>query len=117
MNTRNDTLTRIRISEEEAQPQVRKPERRKPDPKVLHILRLGMLASGVVIVMLALTMLLLPMFKINKIVVEGNTYYDDETVAQMAGIAAGDELFGWNMQESCNALMRHIPMPAISTSA
>ena len=66
MNTRNDTPTRIRISEEEAQPQVRQPRRRKPDPKVLRVLRLSMLASGAVIVVLALTMLILPMLKINK---------------------------------------------------
>ena len=106
MNTRTDTP--IRISEE-AQPQVRQPQRRKPNPKVLHFLCLGMLVSGAVIVVLVLTMLLLPMLKINKIVVEGNTYYDDETVAQMAGIATGDELLGWNMQDSCDALMEAYP--------
>jgi cell division septal protein FtsQ len=101
MNTRNDTPTRIRISEDEVQPQVRKPQRRKPNKKVLSVLRFGMLLSGAVIVVLALTMLILPIFKINKIVVEGNSYYDDETVAQMAGISAGDELFGWDMQKKC----------------
>ena len=109
MNTRNDTPTRIRISEDEIQPQVRQPKRRKPNEKVLRVLRLGMLASGAVIVVLALTMLILPVFKINKIVVEGNSYYDDATVAQMAGIAIGDELFGWNMQKSCNAIMAAYP--------
>ena len=109
MNTKNDTPTRIRISEEEAQMQVREPKRRKPNAKVLRLLRLGMLASGAVIVVLALIMLLLPMFKINKIVVEGNNYYDDEAVLQMAGIAAGDELFGWDMQKSCNAIIAAYP--------
>ena len=109
MNTRNDTPTRIRISEDEVQPQVRKPQRRKPNKKVLSVLRFGMLLSGAVIVVLALTMLILPIFKINKIVVEGNSYYDDETVAQMAGISAGDELFGWDMQKSCNAIMAAYP--------
>ena len=109
MNTRNDTPTRIRISEDEIQPQVRQPKRRKPNEKVLRVLRFGMLASGAVIVVLALTMLILPVFKINKIVVEGNSYYDDATVAQMAGIAIGDELFGWNMQKSCNAIMAAYP--------
>ena len=109
MNTRNDTPTRIRISEDEVQPQVREPKRRKPNEKVLGILRFGMLASGAVIVVLAITMLILPVFKINKIVVEGNSYYDDETVAQMAGISAGDELFGWNMQDACNALIEAYP--------
>ena len=109
MNTKNDTPTRIRISEEEAQMQVREPKRRKPNAKVLRFLRLGMLVSGAVIVVLALIMLLLPMFKINKIVVEGNNYYDDEAVLQMAGIAAGDELFGWDMQKSCNAIIAAYP--------
>lgn len=109
MNTRNDTPTRIRISEDEVQPQVRKPQRRKPNKKVLSVLRFGMLLSGAVIVVLALTMLILPIFKINKIVVEGNSYYDDATVAQMAGISAGDELFGWDMQKSCNAIMAAYP--------
>lgn len=110
MNTRNDTPTRIRISPEEAQPQVaRQPQRRMPNPLVMRSLQLGMLASGAVIVVLALMMLLLPMIKINKIVVEGNSYYDDATVAQMAGIAEGDELFGWNMQDACNALIKAYP--------
>ena len=110
MNTRNDIPTRIRISEEGAQEQtVRQPQRRKPNPLVMRSLQLGMLASGAVIVVLALMMLLLPMIKINKIVVEGNNYYDDATVAQMAGIAEGDELFGWNMQEACNALIKAYP--------
>ena len=110
MNTRNDIPTRIRISEEGAQEQtVRQPQRRKPNPLVMRSLQLGMLASGAVIVVLALMMLLLPMIKINKIVVEGNSYYDDATVAQMAGIAEGDELFGWNMQEACNALIKAYP--------
>ena len=109
MNTKNDTPTRIRISEEEAQMQVREPKRRKPNAKVLRFLRLGMLVSGAVIVVLALIMLLLPMFKINKIVVEGNHYYNDEAVLQMAGIAAGDELFGWDMQKSCNAIIAAYP--------
>ena len=109
MNTKNDTPARIRISEEEAQMQVREPKRRKPNAKVLRFLRLGMLVSGAVIVVLALIMLLLPMFKINKIVVEGNNYYDDEAVLQMAGIAAGDELFGWDMQKSCNAIIAAYP--------
>ena len=109
MNTRNDTPTRIRISEDEVQPQVRKPQRRKPNQKVLSVLRFGMLLSGAVIVVLALAMLILPVFKISKIVVEGNSYYDDATVVQMAGIAEGDELFGWDMQKSCNAIMAAYP--------
>jgi hypothetical protein len=109
MNTRNDTPTRVRISEDEVQPQVKKPQRKKADPKALRILRFGMLASGAIIVVLALVMILLPMFKVNKIVVEGNNYYDDETVAKMAGIAIGDELFGWNMQSACDAIMAKYP--------
>ena len=108
MNTRNDTPTRIRISEDEVQPMVREP-RRKPDARALRALRFGMLASGAVIVVLALMMLILPMFKITNIVVEGNSYYDDAAVTEMAGIAVGDELFGWNMQEACNALIKAYP--------
>jgi len=110
MNTNNAAPTRIRISEEEVQPQqANRPRRKKPDAGVLRLLRFGMLLSGAVIVVLALTMLVLPMFKINKIVIEGNSYYDDEYVAQAAGIAVGDELFGWNMQDSCDALMAAYP--------
>ena len=109
MNTQNATTTRIRISEDEVQSQVRVPQRRKPDPKVLSILRFGMLASGAVIVVLSFIMLFLPVFKINRIVVEGNTYYDDAAVIEMAGIAVGDELFGWNMQKSCDALLENYP--------
>ena len=109
MNTRNDPPTRIRISEDEVQPQVRRPQRRKPNEGTLRLLRFGILASGAVIVVLALIMLILPMMKINKIVVEGNSYYDDAAVAQMAGIAEGDELFGWDMQAACDAILASYP--------
>ena len=109
MNTRNDAPARILISEDEVQPQVKQPRRRKPDAKALRVLRLGMLFSGAVIVVLALTMLILPMIKINKIEVEGNNYYDDAAVTEMAGIAVGDELFGWDMQKSCDAIMAAYP--------
>ena len=109
MNTRNDAPKRICISEDEVQPQVRKPKRKNPNEKTLGILRLGMLLTGAVILVLTITMLILPMIKINKIVVEGNLYYDDAAVIEMAGIAVGDELFGWNMQKACNAIMEAYP--------
>ena len=109
MNTRNDAPTRTRISEESAQPQMREPQRRKPNENVLRILRFGMLVSGAVILVLALAMLILPTLKINKIVVEGNSIYDDEYVIEKAGIAEGDELLGWDMQKACDAIMASYP--------
>ena len=109
MNTQNDTPTRIRISKDEVQTPVRQPKRRKPNAKTLSLVEFGMLASGAVIVVLALVMLILPMFKINNIVVEGNQYYNDDEVAAMAGIAVGDELFGWDMQTACNSIMEAYP--------
>ena len=109
MNTRNDAPKRICISEDEVQPQVKQPKRKKPNAKTLSLLRLGMLFTGAVILVLAITMLILPMLKINKIVVDGNHYYDDAAVIEMAGIAVGDELFGWNMQKSCDAIMAAYP--------
>ncbi len=109
MNTKNNAPTRIRIEEPMQQQQMRQPQRRKPDENVLHILRLGIFISGAIILVLALAMLILPAIKINNIVVEGNTFYDDEYVIEKAGIAAGDELFGWNMQKSCDAIMAAYP--------
>ena len=109
MNNQNQTPTRIRITDEAAQPQMRQPQRKKPNQKALRILRFGMLISGAVIAVLALVLILLPMIKINKIVVEGNNYYDDEYVIEKAGISVGDELFGWNMQASCDAIMANYP--------
>lgn len=109
MNTKNNAPTRIHISEEMPQTQMRQPHRKKTDERVFRILRFGILASGAVIIVLALVLLVLPMIKINKIVVEGNSYYDDEYVIEKAGIALGDELFGWNMQKSCDAIMSSYP--------
>ena len=109
MNTKNNAPTRISIPEELDQPQMRQPQRRKPNENVLRILRFGMLISCAAIIVLTLVMFLLPMIKINKIVVEGNSYYDDEYVIKMAGIAEGDELFGWNMQDACDAIMAGYP--------
>ena len=108
MNSTNNAPKRIRI-EEPVQQQMRQPQRRKPDENVLRILRLGMLISGAVIFVLALAMLILPAIKINNIVVEGNTYYDDAYVIEKAGISAGDELLGWNMQKSCDDIMAAYP--------
>ena len=105
MNTRNDVPVRTRISEESMQPQMSHPQRRKPNPTVLRVLRLGMLASGALILVLTLALLILPAFKIQNIVVEGNSFYDDEYVIKKAGIALGDELFGWNMKKSCDAII------------
>ena len=104
MNTKNENPTRIRIDEEPMQSQMRQPQRKKPNQGVLRILRFGMLASGAVIVVVALALILLPMIKINKIVVEGNDYHNDEYVIEHANIAVGDELFGWDMQKSCDAI-------------
>ena len=109
MNTKDSTPTRIRISEESMQAQMRQPQRKTPDENVLRILRLGMLVSGAVIFVLALAMLILPAIKINNIVVEGNSFYDDAYVIEKAGIAKGDELFGWDMQKSCDAIMAAYP--------
>ena len=108
MNSTNNAPKRIRIEEPMQQP-MRQPQRRKPDENVLRILRLGMLISGAVIFVLALAMLILPAIKINNIVVEGNTYYDDAYVIEKAGISAGDELLGWNMQKSCDDIMAAYP--------
>ena len=109
MNTNTNAPKRIRIDEDRAVPQMKQPQRKKPDKNVLSILRLSMLISGAVIFVLTIVMLVLPMIKIKNIVVEGNTYYDDAYVQQVAGIAAGDELFGWNMQESCDAIIAAYP--------
>ena len=109
MNTNTNAPKRIRIDEDRAVPQMKQPQRKKPDKNVLSILRLSMLISGAVIFVLAIVMLVLPMIKIKNIVVEGNTYYDDAYVQQVAGIAVGDELFGWNMQESCDAIIEAYP--------
>lgn len=108
MNSTNNAPKRIRI-EEPMQQQMRQPQRRKPDENVLRILRLGMLISGAVIFVLALAMLILPAIKINSIEVVGNTYYDDAYVIEKAGISAGDELLGWNMQKSCDDIMAAYP--------
>ena len=108
MNTNNNAPARIRI-EEPMQQQARQPQRRKPNENVLRILRFGMLVSGAVILVLAIAMLILPAIKINNIVVEGNSVYDDAYVIEKAGIATGDELFGWNMQDSCDAIMASYP--------
>ena len=109
MNTRNDAPAHIRISEESMQPQMRQPQRRKPNPTVLRVLRFGMLISGAVILVLTLALLILPTFKIKNIVVEGNNFYDDEYVIKKSGIVMGDELFGWDMQKSCDAIMESYP--------
>ena len=108
MNSTNNAPKRIRIEEPMQQP-MRQPQRRKPDENVLRILRLGMLISGAVIFVLALAMLILPAIKINSIEVVGNTYYDDAYVIEKAGISAGDELLGWNMQKSCDDIMAAYP--------
>lgn len=79
-------------------------KRRKPDPTVLRLLRGAILAVGGVILLLSLLLVILPLFRVQKIYVEGNSYCSTEEILEQSGIRVGDELFAIDGQKAADAI-------------
>ena len=74
------------------------PHRRRPDPALLRALRGLMLILAGAIALIGLLLIVLPMFRIQYIEVEGNSYYSDDEIRAASGIKIGEELFAIDME-------------------
>lgn len=65
--------------------------RKKPSTATLRIMRGAMLVVGGMILVIGLLLLILPMLRVQRIKVEGNTYYTAEEIIAASGIAVGEQ--------------------------
>ena len=77
------------------------PEGRKPcqNDSLLRVLRRTIVLACVLILLLTAVLIVLPMFRIETIVVEGENYHTEAEIIKAAGIKEGDELFSFSKQE------------------
>ncbi|MBQ9131088.1 MAG: FtsQ-type POTRA domain-containing protein [Clostridia bacterium] len=78
--------------------------RKKPNGLLVRLLRGAILAVGGVILLLSLLLVILPLFRVQKIYVEGNSYYTTEEILELSGIRVGDELLAVNGQAAADAI-------------
>lgn len=81
------------------------PHRRTADPKLLAVLRGGMVLFGGMIVVLGLLLLILPAFRVSKIEVEGANYYTEEQIIACSGISVGDELLATDIDAAIQGII------------
>ena len=67
--------------------------RKKPSESLLRLLRGSMLAIAALIVFVGLSLIVLPMFRVQTIEVEGCSIYTPEEIKEASGIEVGQELF------------------------
>ena len=83
--------------------------RKRVDRKTLSTLRAAMVAAGGLIVILGLLLLILPSFRVKKIVVEGNSVYSVNDIIKCSGIEVGDELLALDIDEAINNILESCP--------
>ena len=60
--------------------------------KKLQKLKLGMIVIGSAALLIGVLLLILPLFRVSRIEVEGNAIYSDEEIIEAVGITRGDEM-------------------------
>ncbi len=83
---------------------VRPPQRRRPNPAFLRLLRNCMLGLAGLIFVVGLLLIILPLFRVKTIVVEGNSYYSAEQIIAASGIEPGQEILGIDVDAVCQAI-------------
>jgi len=83
-------------------------KRRKSNEGLLRVLRCAMAAIGCTVLVLGLLLVILPLFRVQKIYVEGNSYCSTEEILQLSGIQVGDELFAVDAGKAANAIHRQL---------
>ncbi|MBQ8311515.1 MAG: FtsQ-type POTRA domain-containing protein [Clostridia bacterium] len=79
-------------------------KRKAPNPMLLRVLRAAMLCVGGLILVLGLVVSVLPLFRIQNVESEGNSYYTTAQLMEAAEIGQGDEVFGVDL----NAALKNI---------
>ena len=80
--------------------------RKKPDPALLRVLRGLMLIVAGMITLVGLLLIILPSFRVQKIEVEGNSYYSDEAIMEAAGIEIGQEILAIDIDAVNNGIWK-----------
>ncbi|MBQ9773278.1 MAG: FtsQ-type POTRA domain-containing protein [Clostridia bacterium] len=78
--------------------------KKKPNEKVVRVLFLSMAATSILIVLVSLALLILPLFRVQSIKVEGIELYTEEQIIAASGIQIGDEIVGMDLQEICDRI-------------
>ncbi len=73
--------------------------RKRPNPQLLQMLEGGMLIIAGLIVLLGLILIVLPMFRVQSIEVEGNSIHTTQEIVEASGLEVGQELFSVNRKD------------------
>lgn len=84
-------------------------KRKAPNPMLLRVLRAAILGACGMILLLALVVSILPMFRIQTVESEGNSYYTTEQLMQAAGIKKGNEIFGLDLDHALQSIFEGCP--------
>ena len=91
--------------------------RKQVDRKTLAMLRAAMVVAGGMIVVLGLLLIILPAFRVKKIIVEGNSLYSAEQIIESSGIEVGEELLALDIDEVIDNILNDCPyVDSISVS-
>lgn len=83
--------------------------RKRVDRKTLAMLRAAMVVAGGMIVVLGLLLIILPSFRVKKIVVDGASIYSVQEIMQCSGIEVGDELLALDINEAIHNILNDCP--------
>lgn len=83
---------------------IRVGRQKRPAESKLRALRGAMVAIGGMILVMGLLLVILPLFRISGIVVEGNSYYTTDEILAYAGISEGDEWLAIDGQKVADSI-------------
>lgn len=79
-------------------------EAMKKKKRVMMRLRVVMLAVCCMILVIGISLVVLPMFRVKNIEVVGNSHYSTEQIIEFSGLTVGQESLQVNLQNAANAL-------------
>lgn len=85
------------------------PRRRRADPKLLAILRAGMVLFGGMALFLGMLLIILPLFRVKEVRVKGNRYYSTEQILAGAQIEVGKEILAVDIDRAMQGVLEACP--------
>ncbi len=76
---------------------------RASDP-LLRAIRMAILILCALILIMGTVLIVLPMFRVKTVIVEGEGYHTEDEIIQASGIKEGDEIFAIDKQDVCNRI-------------
>lgn len=87
----------------------RRKGQKKASPQLMRSVRIGILVSGGLVLVIGLILLILPMFRVGSVEVNGCSYTTAEEIITASGIKNGDELFAVDMQKVVGQVLEQCP--------